>query len=140
MQMSVWPCGIALFFILFMCPLCSLSTSVCICLCLHLCITVIYLSLSLEVTRSVFLSMLLSFNFSFDSSFLPKPLNFPYLFPITWILLSTLSSLSTWRKIHCFIYTVFYLTNTVTTANSETSCISNCSLLKEDESPFYLLP
>ena len=80
-----------------------LSTSLCICLCLHLCITVIYLSNSLEGTGSVFLSVLFSFNFSFDTSFLLKPLNFPYLFPISWILLSTLSSLSTWRKIHCFI-------------------------------------
>ena len=135
MLRSMWSCGIAFTTFYSTCPLFSRSTSVCICLCLHLCITVIYLSLSLEVTRSVFLSMLLSFNFSFDSSFLPKPLNFPYLFPITWILLSTLSSLSTWRKIHCFIYTVFYLTNTVTTANSETSCISNCSIVKEDKSP-----
>ena len=92
-------------------------TSVCICLCLHLCITVIILSISLEVTGSVFLFVLFSFNFSFDSYFF-KPLNFPYFFPISWILLSTLSSLTTWRKIHCFIYTVLYLTSSVTTANS----------------------
>ena len=32
-------------------------------------------------------------------------------------------------------YTVLYLTSSVTTANSETSCISNCSLVKEDKSP-----
>ena len=44
----MWSCGIALFFILFMCPLCSLSTSVCICLCLHLSITIIFLSISLK--------------------------------------------------------------------------------------------
>ena len=32
-------------------------------------------------------------------------------------------------------YTVLYLTSSVTTANSETSCISNCSLVKEEEPP-----
>ena len=85
------------------CPLFFLSTSVCICLCLHRCNTVIYLSFSLEVTGSLFLFVLFPFNFSFDSSFLLKLLKFPYLFPISWILLSTLSYLSTWRKIHCFI-------------------------------------
>ena len=38
-------------------------------------------------------------------------------------------------------YTVLYLTSSVTTANSETSCISNCSVVKENKSPpFYLLP
>ena len=103
MQMLMWTCGIALFYMLFNCPLFALSVSVCTCLGLHLCITVIYLSISLEVTGSLFLFVLFAFNFSFDSYFLVKPLNFPYLFPISWILLSTLSSISTWRKIHCFI-------------------------------------
>ena len=112
------------------CPLFPLSTSMCICLCLHLYITVIYLSISLEVTGSIFLFVLFAVNFSFDVSFLLKPLNFPYLFPISRILLSTLSSLLTWRKIPCFIYTVLYLTSSVTTPNSETTCISNCSLVK----------
>ena len=140
MQMSMWSHGIALSTFYSTCPLFSLSTSVCICLCLHLCITVIYLSISLEVTGSLFLLVLFSFNFSFYSYFLLKPLNFPYSFPISWTLLSTLSSLSTWRKLHCFIYTVLYLTSSVTTANSEISCISNCSLVKEDEPPFNLHP
>ena len=103
MQMSMWSCGIALSTFYSTCPLLSLSTSMCICLCLHLCITVTYLSISLEVTWSVFLFVLFAFNFSFDLSFLLKPLDFHYLFPISWILLSTLSSLTTWRKIHCFI-------------------------------------
>ena len=80
-------------------------------LCLHLCITVIYFSISLEVTGSVFLFVLFSFNFSFDSCFLLKPLNFPYFFSISWIHLSTLSSVSTWRKIHCF--TLFYIVKAV---------------------------
>ena len=118
--MSMWSCGIALSTFDSTCPLFSLSTAVCICLCLHLCITVIYLSISLEVTGSVFLFVLFSFNFSFHSFFLLKPLNFPYLFPISWILLSVLSSLSTWRKIHGFIYTVLCQTSSVTTVNSET--------------------
>ena len=135
MQMLVWSCGIALSTFYSTHPLFPLSTSVCICLCLHLGITVIYLSISLEVTGSVFFFVLFAFNFSFDSSFLLKLLNFPYLLPISWILPLTLSSLSTWTKIHCFIYTVLYLTSSVTTANSETSCISNCSLVKEDKSP-----
>ena len=86
------------------CPLCSCSTSVCICLCLILCITIIYLFISLEVSVSVFVSVLFSFNFSFDLSFPLEPLHSPNLFPISWILLSTPSSLSTWRMIHCFIY------------------------------------
>ena len=103
MQMSMWSHGIALSTFYLTCPLFSLSTSVCICLCLHLCITVIYLSITLEVTGSVFLLVLVSFDFSFDSSFFLKLLNFLYFFPISWLLLSTLSSLSTWRKIHCFI-------------------------------------
>ena len=133
----MWSCGIALSTFYSTCPLFSLSTSVCICLCLHLCISVIYLSISLEVTGSAFLFVLLSFNFSFDSYFFLKPLNFPYFFPISWILLSTLSSLSTWRKIHCFIYTVLYLTSSVTRPNSETSCVSNFSLVKEEKSPPY---
>ena len=75
-------------------------------LCLHLCITVIYLSISLEVTGSVFLFVLLSFNFSFDSCFLLKPLNFPYLFSISWIHLSTLSLFQLGERytvLHCFI-------------------------------------
>ena len=105
MQMS---CVIALFYILFNMSSLSLSTSVCICLCLHLCITIIYLSISLEVSVSVFLSVLFYFNFSLDSSFLLGPLNFSNLFPLSWILLSTLSSLSTWRNIHCFLFSFIY--------------------------------
>ena len=94
----------------------------------HLCITVIYLSISLEVTGSVFLSVLFSFNFSFDSFFLLKPLNFPYLLPTSWILLSILFQLGE-------RYTVLHRTSSVNTVNSETSCISNCSLVKKDKSP-----
>ena len=104
MQMLMWSCGIALSTFYSTCPLFSLSTSVCICLCLHLCITVIYLSISLEVTGSVFLFVLFSFNFSFDSYFLLKPLNFPYLIPIYWILLSILFQLGErYTVLHCFI-------------------------------------
>ena len=127
-QMSMQTCRIALSTFYSTCPLFSLSTSVCICLCLHLCITVIYLSISLEVTGSVFLSVLFSFNFSFDSFFLLKPLNFPYLLPTSWILLSILFQLGE-------RYTVLHRTSSVNTVNSETSCISNCSLVKKDKSP-----
>ena len=34
-----------------------------------------------------------------------------------------------------YLYTVLYLTSSVTTANSQTSCISNSSLVKEDRNP-----
>ena len=135
MQMSMWSCGIALSTFYSTCPLLSLSTSMCICLCLHLCVTVTYLSISLEVTWSVFLFVLFAFNFSFDLSFLLKPLN-----SLTCLLYL---GLFFQFSLLCQLgerYTVLYLTSSVTTANSETSCISNCSLVKEDEPPFYLLP
>ena len=141
MQMSMWSHGIALSTFYLTCPLFSLSTLVCICLCLHLCITVIYLSISLEVTGSVGVCLgthweyvsLCYFVLFFIWPFLFQPLSLPYLFPIFWILLSTLSSLSMWKKIHCFINSVLYLTTSVTTSNSETSCISNCSLVKKKD-------
>ena len=39
-----------------------------------------------------------------------------------------------------YLYTVLYLTSSVTPANSQTSCISNSSLVKEDKNPpFYHL-
>ena len=66
----------------------------------------IYFSVYMPMSASLYhchLSLHLFGSFSFDSSFLLKPLDFPYLFPISWILLSTLSSLTTWRMIHCFI-------------------------------------
>ena len=85
--------------------LCSLSTS---CLCLHLCIIVIYLSISLEGSECISL-LLFSFNFSFDSSFLLEPLHFPNVFPISWIILSTMFSFSNWRKIRRATYTLFYI-------------------------------
>ena len=115
------------------CSFCSLSTSVCICLCLHLCITVIYFSISLEVTGSVFLFVVFSFNFSFDSCFLLKPLNFPY----CSLYLGFIFQLSLLFQLgeDTLFYTVLYQTSSVTTANSKTSCISNCSLVKEDKSP-----
>ena len=116
------------------CPLCPLSTSVCICLCLHLCITIIYLSFSLEVFMCVFLSVLFSFNFSLDSYFLVQPL------------ISLICSLSPGfffqltlpfqlGERYTVLHTDLYLTSSVTTANSVTSCISNCSLVKEQKSP-----
>ena len=104
----------------------------CTCLYLHLSITIIYLSIPLEVSVSVFLSVVLSFNFSLNF------LHFLNWLPISWILLSTLSSLSTWRKIGRATYTLFYIwTSSVTTANSQASCISNSSLVNEDRNPPY---
>ena len=97
----------------------------CISLCLHLCITVIYLSIPLEVSVSGFLSVVFSFNF----------LHFLNLFPISWILLSTLFSFNLEKHWESYLYTVLYLTSSVTTANSQTSCISNSSLVKEDRNP-----
>ena len=137
MQMLMWSCGIALFYILF-----NMSS-----------FFPVYFSVYMPMSASMYHCHLfhhlfgshwecislsvVSFDFSFDLSFL-KPLHFHYLFPTSWILFSTLTSLSKWRKIHCFIYTVLYLTSSVTTAKSETSCISNCSLIKENKSS--LLP
>ena len=130
MQMSMWSCGIALSTFYSTCPLFSLSTSVCICLCLHLCITVIYLSISLEVTGSVFLFLLFLLIFhltcpSFSSLWISLTCS---LYLGFFFQLSLLWQLGEW-------YTVLYLTSSVTTANSETSCISNCSLVKENKSP-----
>ena len=100
MQMSY---GIALFYII---------QHVLFVPCLLQCIYVyVCISVSLSLTFSslwkflwVYFSVLFSFNFSFDLSFLFEPLNFPYLFPISWICPSTPSSLSTWKNIHCLIY------------------------------------
>ena len=141
MQMLMWSCGIALSTFYSTCPLFSLSTSVCICLCLHLCITVIYLSISLEVTGSVFLFVLFSFNFSFDSSFLLEPLHFPNLFPISWILFSTISPPSTWRKIGRATYTLFYIWQAVWPQPiHKPLAFQIAPLSKRIRVPFYLLP
>ena len=75
------------------------------CVYAYVCISVSlsFISPSLWKSLRVFLFVLFAFNFSFDLSFLLKPLNFPSLFPTSWILLPTLSSPSTWRKINCHI-------------------------------------
>ena len=63
-----------------------------------------HLSLHLfKVSVSVFLSVVFSFNFSLNF------LHFLNFSPISWFLLSTLSSLSTWRKIGRANYTLFYI-------------------------------
>ena len=102
-NISMWSCGIALFYILFnMSSFFPVNFSVY----MPRSASMYHCHLSLHLFGShwecISLSVV-SFNFSFDLSFLLKPLDFPYLFPISWILLSTLSSLTTWRKIHCFI-------------------------------------
>ena len=101
----------------------------CICLCLHLCITIIYLSIPLEVSVSGFLSVVYSFNFSLNF------LHFQNLFRIVWILLSTLFSFNLEKDWQIYLYTVLYLTSSVTTANSQTSWTSDSSLVKEDRNP-----
>ena len=130
MQMLMWTCGIALFYMLFNCPLFALSVSVCTCLGLHLCITVIYLSISLEVTGSVFLFLLflLIFHLTCPS------------FSSLWISLTCFLYLGFFFQLSLLCqledrYTVLYLASSVTTDNSETSCISNCFLVKEYKSP-----
>ena len=130
MQMSMWSCGIALSIFYSTCPLFSLPTAVCICLCLHLCITVVYHSISLEVS-GVYFSLccfLLIFHLTLTS------------FSSLWISLTCSLYLGFFFQLSLLCqlgdrYTVLYLTSSVTTANSETSCISNCSLVKEDKSP-----
>ena len=103
MQMSMWSCGIAHFYILF-----NMSSffPVYFSVYMPMSASLYHCHLSLHIFGSHWKCMSLCvifFYFSFDSSFLFQPLSFPYLFPIFWILLSTLSSLTTWRMIHCFI-------------------------------------
>ena len=111
-----------------MCPLCSLSTLVCICLCLHLCITIIYFSIHLEVSVSVFLAVVFSFNFLL-------------IFYIPWAcslspgFFFQLFSFNLEKDCESYLYTVLYLKSSVTTANSQASCISISSLVKEDRNP-----
>ncbi|KAI4553185.1 hypothetical protein MJT46_016479 [Ovis ammon polii x Ovis aries] len=57
------------------------------------------------------------------------------LFRIVWILLSTLFSFNLEKDWESYLFTVLYLTSSVTTANSQTPCISNSSLIKEDRNP-----
>ena len=103
--------------------------SVCICLCLHLCITIIYLSILLEVSVSVFLSVVFLFTF-------------PLIFYISWtcslspgFFSNSLFSFNLEKDWENYLYSVLYLTSSVTTANSQTSCISNSSLVKKDRNP-----
>ena len=125
----MWSCGIALFYLLFNVSSLFPLYFMCICLCLHLCITIIYLSIPLEVSVSGFLSVVYSFNFSLNF------LHFQNLFRIVWILLSTLFSFNLEKDWESYLFTVLYLTSSVTTANSQTPCISNSSLIKEDRNP-----
>ena len=116
------------------------STSVCICLCLHLCITINYLSISLEVSVSVFLCCFILIFHLTHPSFLGLWISLTCsLSPGFFFQLSLLFQLGeSWDS---YLYTVLYLTSSVTPANSQTSCISNSSLVKEDKNPpFYHLP
>ena len=102
------------------------------CVYAYVCISVSlsFISPSLWKSLECISLSVVSFNFSFDLSFLLKPLN-----SLTCLLYL---GLFFQFSLLCQLgerYTVLYLTSSVTTANSETSCISNCSLVKEDESP-----
>ena len=82
------------------CPLCFLSTSVC--LYLYLCITIIYLSIPLEVSVSIFLSVVFSFNFSFNFlHFLIFSISPAFFFQLS--LLFQLGERLAELLIHCFI-------------------------------------
>ena len=96
----------------------------CICLCLHLCISIIYLSIPLEVSVSVFFSAVFSFNFLHSLKLFPTPGFFFQLF-----------SFNLEKDWQSYLNTVLYLTSRVTTANSQTSRISNSSLVKENRNP-----
>ena len=59
-------------------------------------------------------------------------LTFPYLLDSFFSYLFSFKLEKDWES---YLYTVLYLTSSVTTANSQTSCISNSSLVKEDRNP-----
>ena len=101
----------------------------CVCLFLHLCITIVYLSTPLEISVSVFLSVVFLFTFLL-------------IFYISWtcslspgFFSNSLFSFNLEKDWENYLYSVLYLTSSVTTANSQTSCISNSSLVKEDRNP-----
>ena len=131
----MWSCGIALFFILFMCPLCSLSTSVCICLCLHLSITIIYLSISLK-SLWVYFSLwcfLLTFLLIFYISW-TFPLSPGFFFQLS--LLFQLGERLGELIIHCFI-------SDKQCDHSQFTSLLHFKFLpckRGQESPFYFLP
>ena len=101
----------------------------CVCLFLHLCITIVYLSTPLEISVSVFLSVVFLFTFllilyiSWTCSLSPGFFS------------NSLFSFNLEKDWESYLYSVLYLTSSVTTANSQTSCISNSSLVKEDRNP-----
>ena len=131
MQMLMWSCGIALFYLLFnmssLFPLyfsvyMSMSASLYHChLSLHLfgshceCISLCCFLLFFHLTLTSFPSLWISLTCSLYLGFF-----FQFSFNL---------------EKDTLFYTVLYQTNTVNTVNSEISCISNCSLVKEDKSP-----
>ena len=59
-------------------------------------------------------------------------LTFPYLLDSFFSYLFSFKLEKDWES---YLYTVLYLTSSVTTASSQASCISNSSLVKEDRNP-----
>jgi len=127
MKMSMWYCGIALFYIFF-----NMSSFFLVYVCISVSLSFIYPSLwkSLGVCFSLccFLLIFHLTRASFSSLWisLTCSLYLGFIFQL---------SLSFNLEKDTLFYTVLYWTSSVTTANSETSCISKCSLVKEDKSP-----
>ena len=127
MKMSMWYCGIALFYIFF-----NMSSFFLVYVCIS--VSLSFISPSLWKSLGVCFSLccfLLIFHLTLTSFSslrisLTCSLHLGFFFQLS--LLFQLGE-------DTLFYTVLYQTSSVTTANSKTSCISNCSLVKEDKSP-----
>ena len=104
------------------------------------------------IQRALFFLVYISVYMSMSASLYHCHLSL-HLFGSHWECISLTSFSSRWISLICSLYlgfffqfsftlekgtlfyTVLYQTNTVNTVNSEISCISNCSLVKEDKSP-----
>ena len=60
---------------------------------------------------------------------------FPELVPYLLDSFNSLFSFNLEKDWESYLFTVLYMTSSVTTANSQTPCISNSSLIKEDRNP-----
>ena len=124
MKMSMWYCGIALFYIFF-----NMSSFFLVYVCIS--VSLSFISPSLWKSLGVYFSLccfLLLFHLTLPS------------FSSLWISLTFSLYLGFFFQLSLLCqledrYTVLYLASSVTTDNSETSCISNCFLVKEYKSP-----
>ena len=122
MQMSMWSCGIAHFYILF--NMSSFFPCLLHCVYAYVCISVSLSFISPSLWK-FFIWLVLP---SQASGF---PLLVPYILDSSFNSLFSFNFEKEWES---YLYTVLYLTSSVTTANSETSCISIFSLVKENKS------